>query len=1033
MASNGWALYMLLLAATGLIGCSGEPDAPAELPPQLAQLPHDEAGAAPFPTQTSSSGLGSLTRASVVTPPTPLITSATVSSNSVCPGASVRVDVATSRDAQVTIDRLPSRQRFMQITGSPGADQLIHVVALEPRANQRPNVEHTTLRVEVRDCGTGLLPYPDLTITQGWDVNSPVKFTVENSLELNATSYDWDFGDGTRETTSVPAVDHYYGLDKLGYHTQFNATVTARMASGATSTWKSLLISMPQWFALQKGIVQPFYSQAYESGGRQWMLVYNHTNEAMTLTGTSYRYLWCDRSNPARTRTGTLSLSIPARGYHVWALDTSGGLNGGFEYDPQRRGICGAHGYFTGRTASGKPVQAPFAISYKRLPHLTRPVADPYLLSMLKSLEGRGEFDAKRAIAYEKLDKLAREKRLSVNINLLPKDFVFAPVVAQQGGLPQGAAGAAGDEEEKECFPGSSERPPDPNFTCQATEEYLEDLPYLANAFAGDIVESAACGSVGSLLRAVHPAQYYTHVGIMTSHNDRIRHSTMEVDRLYEHKEGFEGKNGTLPSVLRWARPGVLPQTVYESYAGAWWQDDEYPGDEYMVSGFNADPAGCQTDEHLTFPVVVSGAWSELGNRQRIAAEADTIKGHYRVYGYTQGAIVEDAAYDQPNQEEKLQATVCSTFIWAAARQAGFSTLEGALDTSDVQQGAFRDASTLDGQYYYTPQERRAAAQALYSAVYNRAKSKAFGPRGNIDFDGAENWGNQVVNCFASDYCATEAKDSDAWKDTGEGRTVSPDHILYWDGPLYGSSEQLAFRSGQFRRKHVWRAAVGTGALTATVRTSTGALAEGANVIVQGESLTGRSSVTGQVTFNAVKAGCHQVVATKTIDGQLVRGEARACVTAGSSIEVSLRLSSPTLKRRQVLVRGTLHLYDDHPWPFGGESKDFAVNVTGQVNPDAPSATEGISEACVGNEVVSRAHVNFQLKADGSVDVQLDAKLYEGESCKTTDKGGSGDVHINVRPNEQGRLLLRVENDGWLGERGDYASFNLEVSNLPDF
>ncbi len=243
-----------LCLIASLAGCLGDiaGDTPPQpdMPPQLGQA-QDSDSPTSFPTDTSSSGLGNLGRASVVVPSTPLISSARVSASSVCPGASVRVDVTTARAAEVTIDRLPSRSRFMQIMGEPGAVNTIHVVALEPRANNRPNVESTTLSVTIRDCGTAVLAQPELAITQGWSATSPVKFTVKNSEVLGATSYVWDFGDGTNATTTVPAVDHLYALAKLGYYSQFDTSVTAKMPGGSTSTWKSLLITMPQIFALK--------------------------------------------------------------------------------------------------------------------------------------------------------------------------------------------------------------------------------------------------------------------------------------------------------------------------------------------------------------------------------------------------------------------------------------------------------------------------------------------------------------------------------------------------------------------------------------------------------------------------------------------------------------------------------------------------------------------------------------------------------------------------------------------------------------
>ncbi len=173
-----------LLLVTSLAGCLGEgggdPAPEPEMPPQLAQAYGPDSPPS-FPTGTGQGRLGPLSRASQVAPAVPLISSANVSASSVCPGASVRVEVITARPAEVTIDRLPSRSRYLQIMGEPGAVQTIHVVAIEPRGERRPNVESTALAVTVKDCGAAVLPQPELAITQGWSATGPVKFTVKNS------------------------------------------------------------------------------------------------------------------------------------------------------------------------------------------------------------------------------------------------------------------------------------------------------------------------------------------------------------------------------------------------------------------------------------------------------------------------------------------------------------------------------------------------------------------------------------------------------------------------------------------------------------------------------------------------------------------------------------------------------------------------------------------------------------------------------------------------------------------------------------
>jgi hypothetical protein len=47
--------------------------------------------------------------------------------------------------------------------------------------------------------------------------------------------------------------------------------------------------------------------------------------------------------------------------------------------------------------------------------------------------------------------------------------------------------------------------------------------------------------------------------------------------------------------------------------------------------------------------------------------------------------------------------------------------------------------------------------------------------------DAADDVANQTPNCFVSDVCDEDAKDSTNWEDPGTGNTVSPDDMMFWD------------------------------------------------------------------------------------------------------------------------------------------------------------------------------------------------------------------------------------------------------------
>ncbi len=212
---------------------------------------------------------------------------------------------------------------------------------------------------------------------------------------------------------------------------------------------------------------------------------------------------------------------------------------------------------------------------------------------------------------------------------------------------------------------------------------------------------------------------------------------------------------------------------------------------------------------------------------------------------------------------------------------------------SDVQ------GNPADGLFFYDSDERRAAADALYAALYNKvimvlgaveAKTDdywwasipggrfLFGPSGAaLGFLGTESSGtiakwatdapddvaNQVVNCFASDYCSEDAKDSERWKDPGTGFAVSPDDIVnFYDAPnadgsggLYGYHERLVYRGKRFRPIFTWQPAAGTRTLTGTVLEADGTPAAQATVELKGTDKVVTTDASGRFTIVAAPGG----------------------------------------------------------------------------------------------------------------------------------------------------------------------------------
>ena len=129
------------------------------------------------------------------------------------------------------------------------------------------------------------------------------------------------------------------------------------------------------------------------------------------------------------------------------------------------------------------------------------------------------------------------------------------------------------------------------------------------------------------------------------------------------------------------------------------------------------------------------------------------------------------------------------------------------VEAADVNGGAEwgSDGNTQDGLYYYRPDERATAANWFHGEVYNEAlemtKEFAYGiPIGAI----ADMFADQISNCFVNDDCSS-SNTSDAWKNPGSGIAVSPNNILFWDGPDTGGEVRqvrVSQRGHQVRSAH---------------------------------------------------------------------------------------------------------------------------------------------------------------------------------------------------------------------------------------
>jgi hypothetical protein len=320
----------------------------------------------------------------------------------------------------------------------------------------------------------------------------------------------------------------------------------------------------------------------------------------------------------------------------------------------------------------------------------------------------------------------------------------------------------------------------------------------------------------------------------------------------------------------------------------------------------------------------------------------------------------------------------------------------------------------------------------------------------------AARYGNQFANCFAHDDC-TPNNESLAWKNADAGRSVSPDDILFWDGPtpdpedpcseietvsgVYGASEPLVYRGGDIVARTTWQPSEGVGAIAGQVR-YLGYPVANASVDIAGRTLF--TNVGGRFYELSIPAGTYEVVASALIEGRYLSTRQTAAITAGEQTDIQIVLQPPPPSARRVEIEGSIYIVDDE---FGddetGEFDFYEARLLDVFQRDVIVEIE----RCVGDEV--RAELRFGLHLQEADDttvtlgrVQADGQdahawLYEGTTCDTDDledwlwwdPPGDPMGVLQVAAGEELHLDGYLENQEFLSS--DAAEFTLTIRNVP--
>lgn len=233
--------------------------------------------------------------------------------------------------------------------------------------------------------------------------------------------------------------------------------------------------------------------------------------------------------------------------------------------------------------------------------------------------------------------------------------------------------------------------PPDPRITCQlipadaSKKKWVRDwvkLPWrIQNARKGDLIMSpgGSTGVIGGLLSQLSPPQHYTHMGIMTRDKVEIRHATGSDEWLQDHPNGHiilagpQPSDGFQPNALRYGWPGTITQSIDVAYQAS--LDNNFAGasvkeaasgKSYVIHalGFEPTVVNEQSDDSkppqwkTLYALVVKPCHETDSVRQalhRIADAAIAIRGHYRFYSYSEGAITEDSNFHGPPTYDEFE------------------------------------------------------------------------------------------------------------------------------------------------------------------------------------------------------------------------------------------------------------------------------------------------------------------------------------------------------------------------------------------
>jgi hypothetical protein len=547
-------------------------------------------------------------------------------------------------------------------------------------------------------------------------------------------------------------------------------------------------------------------------------------------------------------------------------------------------------------------------------------------------------------------------------------------------------------------------------LVCQATSVTQTVLVpgSFQNAMKGDVILSpggdGADQVIGALLRALDPPQYHSHSGIMTKNFVEITHCTASADRLTDsdYLVGPEGSGGIQPSVLEYAWPGSITQSIDAATHGEVWRDPN--NKPFTIGGFTPEALGITSNDHfiLVPPLVVKPLpENEEAARPTLRQVADFARSkgaaidaqgnvthyggyYYCFYGYTKPEISLNSGAAASSSDpyaswaRGLSPAVCSSFVWLCMKAnnvhlvtANQYETPSDLSAAAVNSGAEVGAGTLDGLFYYSRAERQAAAQILDQIFVNAVDQHG----GFWPFD--TNIADEIMNMFA--FNNPNMYGSNQWLTSNDANAVSPDNILWWKQPMFGYAEPLQYLEQHNEQYTVsrWTQVISLGTISGQV-TQGGSPVPGAQVYAN-DSLRAVTDANGNYQITNVAIGPYTMKASAVIGGFEYRAASSIDLTAADpNLTVNIALESLSANYRLLdlvyqLTAGhwDLNAFHDQTMHSAGPEEQFVPLNPGQVT---NSATYDYVYA--DNLYAIRYRFDLVLAADLSIECTITPTIY---------------------------------------------------------